>query len=88
MTIESTTDRKKTLKTDFGFIPVAEAHMLSVNAGVDAHFAVARAQLLENFAREKLLDGVEAGLDADTADHLWFVLGVARALRKASGQEA
>lgn len=74
-----------TTRVEFGYIPVAEANLFSVVAGVPAHWAAEEADCLEHVVRKMLIEAVgKEGMDADTAYACRFLLDASCALREAS----
>lgn len=79
----------RTVARGFGRIPVNDADLFAVNAGVDVDFAIAEASLIEAFISRRLFEAVDnKGMSPDDCHTLHFLSEVSQALRKASGDVA
>jgi len=86
-----------TVASPFCHVPVDEGHLFQVNAGINTGTALFRASQINEHVRDFLWDSMIAAQAADdalnvsipydTADFLYFLLGMAEALRKAAGAE-
>lgn len=84
----ATHGNRSTEQTEFGHIPVLDANVFAVRAGVDQDTALGQAECLESAVRELLTDAVGEG--SMTADKAWlcrFALDAATAVRTACGQK-
>lgn len=73
-----------TSRVEFGEVPVADANLFSVAAGLPAWVAVEQAGILEAIMSEMLSKAVaEEGMDANAAFVCRFLLDAASALRQA-----
>lgn len=76
-----------TTATAFSHIPVADACLLEVRAGIPGRLAVSEAQSLLSYVAERLEEGVQDGITSSEAYGLEFALRAAVALYSAAGAE-